>query len=123
MSIPLDDLLFGFRPARWAWKPLLKRLVTGSFVPLVMRPGETSVLAGLERLGLYLHVPFCRNLCPYCPYHRVEFDQVLFDRYETAAHQEIDLRARQMTADLATSGGRRPRIVSLYLGGGTPIRS
>lgn len=39
MSIAIDDLLFGFRPARWAWKPLLKHLATGSFVPLAMRPG------------------------------------------------------------------------------------
>jgi len=120
MSFPLDDLLFGLRPARWVWKPLLKRLVTGSFGPLVMRPCEIKGLAGLERLGLYLHVPFCRNLCPYCPYHKVEFDPLLFDRYEAAAHQEIDLRARQMTADPAASGGTRPRVESLYLGGGTP---
>jgi len=120
MSIASDDLLFGFRPARWVWKPLLKRLVTGSLDPLVMGPGETDVPAGLQRLGLYLHVPFCHNLCPYCPYHRVKFEQGLFGRYETAAHQEIALRARQMTEGLAASGGERPRIVSLYLGGGTP---
>jgi oxygen-independent coproporphyrinogen-3 oxidase len=120
MGIAFDDLLFGFRPARWLWKPLLKRLVTGSFDPLVMRREETGMPAGLRRLGLYLHVPFCHELCPYCPYHRVKFDAGLFDRYETAAHQEIDLCARQITETLAASGGERPRIVSLYLGGGTP---
>lgn len=120
MNTALDDLLFGFRPARWVWKPLLKRLVTGSFDPLVMGPGETDLPGRLQRLGLYLHVPFCHNLCPYCPYHRVKFDQGLFDRYETAVHQEIDLRGLQMAERLITSGGDRPRIVSLYLGGGTP---
>ena len=75
MSLPIDDLLFGLRPAHWAWKPLLKRLVTGSFAPLAMRPGETETPVGVQRLGLYLHVPFCHNLCPYCPYHRVKFDE------------------------------------------------
>jgi coproporphyrinogen III oxidase-like Fe-S oxidoreductase len=120
VNIAIDDVLFGFRPARWAWKPLLKRLVTGSFDPLVMRAGETSVPPGLQRLGLYLHIPFCHNLCPYCPYHRVKFDTALFGRYETAAHQEIDWRARQMVESLSASGGKRPGIVSLYLGGGTP---
>jgi oxygen-independent coproporphyrinogen-3 oxidase len=120
MSIPIDDLLFGLRPARWAWKPLLKRVVTGSFAPLAMRPGETEVPVALQRLGLYLHVPFCHNLCPYCPYHRVKFDEGLYRRYEAAAHQEIDLRARQMAGSLARSGGQRPRIVSVYVGGGTP---
>ncbi len=120
MSIAFDDLLFGFRPTRWVWKPLLKRLVTGSFEPLVMARGDTDVPAGLQRLGLYLHIPFCHNLCPYCPYHRVKFDAGLFGTYETAAHQEIDFRARQMAEGLAASGSERPRIVSLYLGGGTP---
>lgn len=120
MNIASDDLFFGFRPARWVWKPLLKRLITGSFAPLVMGPGETSVPADLQRLGLYLHVPFCHNLCPYCPYHRVKFDAALFARYEAAVHQEIDLRARQMAAALAQAGSPRPQVVSLYLGGGTP---
>jgi len=120
VGVAFDDLLFGFRPARWAWKPLLKHLVTGSFDPLVMGRGQTDVPARLQRLGLYLHVPFCHNLCPYCPYHRVKFDAELFSRYETAAHQEIDLRARQMSESLTASGCERPRIVSLYLGGGTP---
>jgi oxygen-independent coproporphyrinogen-3 oxidase len=120
MNTALDDLLFGFRPARWVWKPLLKRLITGSSRSLTMRREETSVPADLRRLGLYLHVPFCHNLCPYCPYHRVKFDADLFDLYETAVRKEIDLRARQMTESLAASGGQRPQIVSLYLGGGTP---
>ncbi len=118
--IPWDDFLFGFRPARRVWKPLLKRLVTGSFAPLVMRPGETNMPAGLQRLGLYLHVPFCRNLCSYCPYQRVKFDESLYRCYESAVHQEIDLRARRMKETLAQAHGRQPEIVSLYVGGGTP---
>ena len=80
MSIPIDDLLFGLRPARWVWKPLLKRLVTGSFAPLAMRPGETEVPAGLQRLGLYLHVPFCKQMCWYCG-----CNMKLASRYEPVA--------------------------------------
>jgi oxygen-independent coproporphyrinogen-3 oxidase len=118
--IPLDDFLFSLRPARWAWKPLLKRLVTGSFAPLTMRPGEAELPVGLRRLGLYLHVPFCHNLCPYCPYHRVQFEEALYRRYEAAAHQEIDLCVRRMSEKLAGTGQGRPAIVSVYIGGGTP---
>ena len=120
MTIPIDDVLFELRPARWLWKPLLKRVVTGSFAPLAMRPAETELPGGLQRLGLYLHVPFCHNLCPYCPYHRIKFDEEVYRRFETAAHEEIDLRARQLAEEVAVNGGRQPRIVSLYVGGGTP---
>lgn len=120
VNIALDDLLFGFRPARWVWKPLLKRWITGSFDSLTMKRAEIDLSTELRRLGLYLHVPFCHNLCPYCPYNRVQFDAELFKRYEAAVHQEIDLRARQMAESLVALGGQRPEIVSLYLGGGTP---
>jgi coproporphyrinogen III oxidase-like Fe-S oxidoreductase len=115
-----EDLIFGFRPAQRIWKPLLRRLMTGSFAPLVMRRGEIAELGGLRRLGLYLHVPFCRSLCSYCPYNKVKFHAELYRRYETAVHQEIDLYAKQTAESQTANGGQRPRIVSLYVGGGTP---
>jgi coproporphyrinogen III oxidase-like Fe-S oxidoreductase len=118
--VPWDDYLFGLRPARWIWKPLLKRVAMGSFTPLVMRPGDINMPGGLKRLGLYLHVPFCRKPCAHCPYQRVTFEESLYRRYESAVHQEIELRARQIRSSLARVDGQRPEIVSLYVGGGTP---
>jgi len=115
-----DDLLFGFRPLRWIWKPLLKRYATGSWAGFRMRPGEASFPPGMDRLGLYLHVPFCRKLCSHCPYNRVPYDPRLYRRFEEAAHQEIRLVARRLEEASLGDGGVRPRIVSLYVGGGTP---
>ena len=120
MGVSIDDVLFSFRPARWVWKPLIRRAVTGAWTRPRMRPGEVVFPARLKRLGLYLHVPFCHNLCPYCPYNRVKFDEDLYRRYEAAAHQEIDLVARRMAEARSGSGVGPPRIVSLYIGGGTP---
>jgi menaquinone C8-methyltransferase len=65
----------------------------------------------LQRLGLYLHVPFCRKICPFCPYHRVEIDAGLYSRFERAVLREIDLYAEPLGDS---------DIVSLYVGGGTP---
>ncbi|MBN1808204.1 MAG: radical SAM protein [Planctomycetes bacterium] len=115
-----EDVFFDFKPAKRVWKPLVKRLVTGTWKPMTLRPGQALFPAHLKRLGLYLHVPFCRNLCPYCPYNRIEYDEALYARFETAAHQEIDLYSRMMDDALRRSGRSRPRIYSLYLGGGTP---
>jgi len=47
----------------------------GKFCTTGHAAGEMDMPEGLKRLGLYLHVPFCHNLCPYCPYHRVKFDE------------------------------------------------
>jgi oxygen-independent coproporphyrinogen-3 oxidase len=69
-------------------------------------------------MGLYLHVPFCRQLCAYCPYNRVKYEASLYRQYEQAAHQEIDLVAGRLAE--ARSHHGQPGIDSLYVGGGTP---
>ncbi len=120
MKRAIEDCLLGFRPARRIWKPLIRRLVAGRWAPLVMQPAEVGTPERLVRLGLYLHVPFCEKLCPYCGYNRVRYDESLYRRYETAAHREIDLHAQLLNGSWAGSRRRRPKVVSLYVGGGTP---
>jgi coproporphyrinogen III oxidase-like Fe-S oxidoreductase len=66
---------------------------------------------GLDRLGLYLHVPFCRQICPYCPYNKELFQVALAERYTEAVLQEID-RYSAMVGGLP--------VTSFYIGGGTP---
>src|SRR5690606_20799524 len=58
---------------------------------------------------LYLHIPFCVVLCPFCSFHRVEFKRGRAETYFRALRQEI-LRA--------TDAGFR--FGELYIGGGTP---
>ncbi len=68
-------------------------------------------LALTGELGIYLHIPFCRQICPYCPYNKELYCSTIAERYADAVVQEIDLYA-----DLV---GNRP-ITSFYIGGGTP---
>ncbi len=93
------------------WKPFLHRLITGRWRHFHMLPGEPRFPEGLRQAGLYLHVPFCKNLCPYCPYNRQTFDQDLYEKYEQAIYQEIDLYTPYL---------REIEFISLYIGGGTP---
>jgi len=83
-----------------------------------MEAAEGVYPSNLQRLGLYLHVPFCRRPCAHCPYNRVKYDVSLYEKYDRAAHQEIDLAAARLSAGPA--GRERLRIGSLYVGGGTP---
>lgn len=76
-----------------------------------MRSNEPSFPADPKRVGLYLHVPFCGNLCPFCPYSRIEYDEILFGEYERAVHEEIELYSPYL---------KNSEFVSLYIGGGTP---
>jgi coproporphyrinogen III oxidase-like Fe-S oxidoreductase len=58
---------------------------------------------------LYLHVPFCHELCPYCFFTRYPFAEGRARRYYELLRQEMRLAA-----------GLGYDFVSLYIGGGTP---
>jgi coproporphyrinogen III oxidase-like Fe-S oxidoreductase len=93
------------------WKPVVQKLVTGRARRFRMTRQLPQWPGQLTAPGLYLHVPFCKNLCPYCPYNRIEYDDDLFRIYEQAVKQEIDLYAPYLDGQ---------SFGSLYIGGGTP---
>jgi len=63
-----------------------------------------------EPLGLYLHVPFCRDRCTYCSFVTTR-DESLKAAVLARLHTQI--------ADWGRALGR-PAVDTLYLGGGTP---
>ncbi len=60
---------------------------------------------------LYIHIPFCRSICPHCPYNKVVFRQASYDAYAKALERELQCYLAQ--EDI-------PPIQTLYFGGGTP---
>jgi putative oxygen-independent coproporphyrinogen III oxidase len=72
-------------------------------------------------VGLYLHVPFCVSLCPYCDFvvyagAAARGPRARVGAFLQAILTEIDLRG----AALDDRFGERPALESVYLGGGTP---
>lgn len=60
--------------------------------------------------SLYLHVPFCPHVCPYCDFHKMRRDERLVERYLDRLEGEILTAAERYGGPLDT----------VYLGGGTP---
>ncbi len=85
-------------------------------------PGHTAPPAPvLPPAGLYIHVPFCISLCPYCdfvvyPGAAARGARSRVDAFVRALLAEIGLRADAWDSD----GAARPPLDSVYLGGGTP---
>lgn len=75
------------------------------------RPGDSWAPPQIARTSLYLHVPFCKNRCPYCPYTKVAYRPELVDRYRAAGEAELELWSHALG---------RPEVTSIYIGGGTP---
>jgi len=64
-------------------------------------------------VGVYIHWPYCARICPYCDF------AVVRDRGKKAEQAAlVDAIAADLTAQAAMLGERR--LVSIFLGGGTP---
>ena len=62
-------------------------------------------------LGLYLYIPFCAHVCPYCDFNTYAGQGELIPRYVAALEREIARRGEEL-------GGRR--AATIFFGGGTP---
>lgn len=62
-------------------------------------------------IGVYIHVPFCAHICPYCDFTTYAGKDSLIPAYVDAVIDEIERRAGE-------ANGRS--AATIYLGGGTP---
>jgi oxygen-independent coproporphyrinogen-3 oxidase len=86
----------------------------GAAVPAAARraiAGDTPPSTKIERIRhIYVHIPFCARICPYCAFYKE-----LLDRSQTPRFCEAILRElRQQTQD------RHLLPSTIYFGGGTP---
>ena len=58
---------------------------------------------------LYVHIPFCESLCPFCPFHKVKLDNDKAVPYFRALAKELELYHKLGY-----------RFSAVYVGGGTP---
>lgn len=65
-----------------------------------------------KMLGLYIHIPFCKQKCVYCDFNSYSDLTELFDFYTQALCSEI-----KRTLSACSS---RLKVSSIYFGGGTP---
>ncbi len=93
---------------------LTRMWLTRSFKPFVFKNEYDSKLrfSDCENLGLYIHIPFCKSICNFCPYCKVKYSKELSDRYIDSLIEEIRLVGKQHQG--------KKTVTSLYFGGGTP---
>ncbi len=76
--------------------------------PGVVQP-PSAPPAGENVPMLYIHVPFCKELCPFCTFFRIPFDEQLARRYFAALKKQLQ-RYKALGYTFTT----------VYIGGGTP---
>lgn len=58
--------------------------------------------------SMYIHIPFCRNICSYCNFTKIYYNQEISIKYLKALREEINEKYNN------------EEIKTLYIGGGTP---
>lgn len=82
----------------------------GSWPPRFKAPGLNAPRPAASS-NIYVHIPFCKTLCPHCPYNKARYAPELVPPYRTALLAEIqDYLQRDEV----------PAVETLYFGGGTP---
>lgn len=93
---------------------LMRIYLTRSLKPFHFKNTYTNHLdfENKKELGLYVHIPFCRSICSFCPYCKVVYDSDIAIKYKMALIKEIEL--------VGTGLKDKKTVTSLYFGGGTP---
>ncbi len=65
-----------------------------------------------NKIGIYIHIPFCRKICDFCPYNKMLYSRSNMERFIEGLITEIHMYAPGLPEDA--------EIPSIYFGGGTP---
>jgi oxygen-independent coproporphyrinogen-3 oxidase len=74
---------------------------------------STRLVSSTGIAGIYVHVPFCREICQFCPFNKYPYSEHVAEQFVSAVCQELERHAETVAA-------RHEGIHYLYFGGGTP---
>ena len=66
----------------------------------------------MNKLGLYIHIPFCETKCPYCDFNTYSGIENLIPEYMDALNKEIRFWGSSLQGNYL--------VDTIFLGGGTP---
>src|SRR4030042_540450 len=90
---------------------IIRRILAGRQQKFIFTRREDIAIPALGSIGMYIHIPFCKSVCPYCPYNRIKYDESLVQPYVEALLSEIEQYSLRLG---------KIEISSIYIGGGTP---
>ena len=105
----LDENAFGL------WSKIVNHVFNTLFVRIDEKQHWKLLAESLKdgKASLYIHFPFCRSFCLYCPYYREIWNKRDFEKYASALIQEINLLSMKLK-------DRDFEIVDAHVGGGSP---
>src|SRR5688500_10355048 len=75
-------------------------------IPLFEAPAQAD-----DEFGIYIHIPFCSHICPYCDFNTYAGQSARIPAYVAAVRKEVGFQGDHFDARSAAS---------IFIGGGTP---
>lgn len=113
-----DPLVDAFKPAKGSTPPPgqpLRMQSTKLEQPFEQWAPGAFISRSDRPLCLYIHVPFCRHRCLFCPFYRYATHAGFSAEYAELLLKEITLTANALGAER-----QQRRVDAVYFGGGTP---
>ena len=77
--------------------------------------------------AVYLHIPFCQKICPFCSFAVCKDHSDLHSKYITEMFKEIsmvleEIKGKSQKESDSQQSNDKKLLESIYVGGGTPSR-
>lgn len=74
----------------------------------------------MREIGLYVHIPFCKQKCKYCDFTSFEQKEDLVEEYIKCLCMEIQDVGQGIKQDIDNKISEEVIVKTIYIGGGTP---
>lgn len=72
-----------------------------------------EIFGGYREIDIYIHLPFCKTPCSFCPFNKYLYDEAEVKIYLLALEREVEILKK-------LNDFSRIRIKTIWIGGGTP---
>lgn len=74
----------------------------------------------MKEIGLYIHIPFCKQKCKYCDFVSFPNKEKLIEEYIKCLCQELEEVGEGIKLDIENKVSDIIEVRTIYIGGGTP---
>ena len=74
----------------------------------------------MKNIGIYVHIPFCKQKCKYCDFVSFTNKEDMIENYFNCLLMEIEEKSKDFKNELVNGTNEKIGVNTIYIGGGTP---
>jgi len=74
----------------------------------------------MKNIGIYIHIPFCKQKCKYCDFVSFSNKENMAEKYFKCLLMEIEEKSKDYKEEIINGVKQKIGVNTIYIGGGTP---